>query len=124
MRYIKGEVYFPIIIGITPFLSLAHSLAATGRKAKLYWSVRTDEEAPFSKELKTLAQASDCLEYELWPSHERGYLTVENAGGPEVFDGKDIVVCGPTALRDGIEAQLKTAGASPRRVRSEDFTFR
>jgi len=111
-------------IGITPFLSLASSMAANHKRAKLFWSVRTDEEAPFSHEFAAIAEDSDDFDYELWPSNERGYLTVDSAGGPEVLDGKDIVVCGPTALRDAIEAQLTAAGTNPRRVRSEEFAFR
>lgn len=111
-------------VGITPFLALAPTLASGGKKAKLVWSVRTVDDAPFDEELTQLAQESDCLEYELWRSNERGYLTIDTAGGPEAFSGKDVFICGPTALRDGLEKQLKTTGASSRHVHSEEFAFR
>jgi len=111
-------------IGITPFLALAPRLASDGKKAKLVWSVRTVDDAPFDEELTQLAQESDCLEYELWRSNERGYLTIDAAGGSDAFHGKDVFICGPTALRDGLEAQLKTTGVSSRRFHSEEFAFR
>jgi len=111
-------------VGITPFLALAPTLASDGKKAKLVWSVRTVDDAPFDEELTQLAQESECLEYELWRSNERGYLTIDAAGGSDAFFGKDILICGPTALRDGLEAELKKTGASSRRFHSEEFAFR
>jgi predicted ferric reductase len=110
-------------IGITPFLSLAQDMKEEGRSAKLYWSVRTRDEAFADDELKALAKEKEGLDYELWETKDRGYLTVDRVGKGE-FDGKDVVVCGPTGLRDGLSKQLRASGVNTRPVHSEEFAFR
>ncbi len=110
-------------IGVTPFLSLARSLAASGRSAKLFWSVRSGDEAYFDTELKTLAEDS-AFEYELWPSNEQGPISVEKMGGREMFASKDVIICGPEALRDALTTQLRATGTKRGQIHSEEFTFR
>ncbi len=111
-------------IGITPFLALAHSLADSGKKTKLLWSVRSKDEAYFDDELRTLAQGSATFDYEIWQSNEQGYLSVDGAGGRETFRGKDVIICGPSAFRDSLMTQLEKAGTKSRQIHSEEFAFR
>jgi predicted ferric reductase len=110
-------------IGITPFLSLARALPGLGKSVKLYWSVRTRDEGYFDEELKELAEKTDGLEYELWQTNEKGYLSVDRAGA-EIFEGKDVLICGPSGLRDGLSTQLRSVGTRPRQIHSEEFAFR
>ena len=111
-------------IGITPFLALAHALVVKGRKVKLLWSVRSKDEAYFDDELRALADDAPGFEYVLWESSEQGYLSVDGAGGAEAFRGKDIVICGPAALRDNLIAQLGDIGTKSDRIHTEEFAFR
>lgn len=110
-------------IGVTPFLALARSLVGTGKKAKLLWTVRSGEDAYYDNELRALAQDSE-FEYELWKSNERGRLSVDAAGGLSTFQGKDVIICGPAALRDGLTAQLRKLGTKRGQIHSEEFAFR
>lgn len=110
-------------IGITPFLSLAQALPGKGKSVKLYWSVRTEDEGFFDEELTELAGKTNGLDYELWQTSEKGYLSVDRAG-PGVFKGKDVLICGPEALRDGLSSQLKSVGTRPNQIHSEEFAFR
>lgn len=125
-RHIKSteQVWIAGGIGITPFLSLAQTLARTGKKATLIWSVRSEEEAFFDQELRAVAQEHESFEYKLWNSHDQGYLSVEGAGGPEVFQDADVVICGPPALRDNLTAQLRKTGTRSGQIHSEEFSFR
>lgn len=99
-------------------------LAPIGKRAKLIWSVRSKEEAPFDDELSLLAEQIDGFEYLLWESNKRGYLSVDGAGGSEAFSGKDVAICGPIALRDLLTMQLKKVGTSSGHLHSEEFAFR
>ncbi len=110
-------------IGVTPFLSLARSLAGSGRSAKLFWSVRSGDEAYFHDELKALAEDS-AFEYELWQSNEQGPITVDQMGGRKMFASKDVVICGPVALRDALTTQLRATGTKSGQIHSEEFAFR
>ena len=76
-RHFKSseQVWIAGGIGITPFLSLARAVAASGMKATLFWSVHSSEEAYFDEELTTLSQNGGGFEYVLWKTHENGYLS-------------------------------------------------
>ena len=120
----QDQVWIAGGIGITPFLSLARSLSGKDAKVRLVWSVRTQDEAYFDEELRSLAERNDRFEYELWQSNAKGYLSVAGTGGAAAFQQKAIVICGPVALRDGLITQLRRTGIKARQIHTEEFAFR
>lgn len=119
---VGNQVWIAGGIGITPFLSLARTVSAA--KARLIWSVRSHDEAFSNDELAELARDHEAFEYELWTSGEQGHLSVAGAGGVEAFRDREVVICGPASLRDGLTSQLEKAGVRSGRIHSEEFDFR
>ncbi len=111
-------------VGITPFLALAGEAGGDTRSAALYWSVRTEEEAFFDEELKTLADDNSELEYTLWRSNEQGYLAADRIREATKAGEVDVLICGPVALRDSLTKGLRKLGIPASRIHSEEFSFR
>ena len=109
-------------VGITPFLSLVRGLGP--RSARLTWSVRTADEAVFHDELTAIANNNPHFDYSLWISNEQGYLGAGDVCEAAVEQDADVLICGPVALRDGIEKGLRARGVPAARVHSEEFAFR
>lgn len=114
-------------IGVTPFLSLARSLSETEKSAKLFWTVRGEEDAFATEELSQLAVSNAAFDFEVWSSRDRGRFTMAEVianGAVDSVAKSDVVVCGPLALRDSIEKDLKALGNWSGDLHSEEFAFR
>ena len=116
-------------IGITPFLSLAQSLAQEPAYGiDLYYSVKTEAELIDYEELKWAADRSVAVrQFRLIPyiaSQQPGFLTAqyinETSGG---LAGKDILICGPPPMMRSLRQQFLSLGAKPQQIHSEEFSM-
>jgi predicted ferric reductase len=119
-----AQVWLAGGIGITPFLARAQALNGRAGNVKLFWSVQSPEEAHYDEELAAIAAGNSHFNYVLWNSNERGFLSVASAGGRDALEGKEVVVCGPVAMRDSLSTQLRANGIKPGRIHYEEFRFR
>jgi predicted ferric reductase len=121
----RDQIWIAGGIGITPFLSMARSLEDDeDLDADIYYAVETDEEALFLDELETLAARRDGLRVIPVVREKVGYLSaekIEEASGD--LATKDIMICGPPAMLENLQAQLLARGVSAERIHSEEFGF-
>lgn len=113
-------------IGVTPFLAWAESLEATERRdIHLVLCVRRPEDAVGLETLRAAAARVPRFSFEVAATARDGRLTAERlvASAPFPVEEAELWFCGPTGLKDGILAGLKTIGRTPRRVRFEHFEF-
>lgn len=117
----KRQVWIAGGIGITPFLSLAKDMYT--HDVELIWSVKNDKEAVYSKELLDIAENNIHFKYSLWPSDEKGYLTIDKLSMEDIAS-KAYFICGPESLKKSIIMQLKTLGVKMSDIYDEEFAFR
>jgi predicted ferric reductase len=124
-QYISGKRQMWIAggIGITPFLALSDDLEPD-TKVDLFWSINNVSEATYDGELRSIEERNPAFSYHLWVSDERGFLAAKNLGDKENLRGCDILICGPTDLRDALIDQLTRVGVAKRRIHFEEFSFR
>ena len=114
-------------IGITPFLSLfgSSSIQSIDRKKHLFYSVPERNQAHYDKELQEDAKKDPNLDYNLWVTADKGYLTVEKIR--EVVGSlkdKKFYICGPSTMYKAISSQLRALGIGDSQVMFEEFNFR
>ena len=101
-------------IGITPILSMARHLAATGADWRLVYLARTREDVAFAQELEALgARVSTHI------SNERGRLDVAQLLRG-VAAGTDVYACGPQGFIDAL-VELDTLLPEASRLHVERF---
>ena len=102
-------------IGITPFVSMARSLAASGADFALHFCARSAAEAPLLDALR--AVCGDRLH--LWLSGEGRRLDPALIGPPA--PGTHLYACGPQRLVDAVQARADADGWAPDHVHIERF---
>lgn len=126
---LKRQVWIAGGIGITPFLSMAQSLAADRRKQKRYhidffYCTKTKGEAVFTAEMKKLAQQIPNFTVHLICEASDGFLTAEtiakNSGG---LAKKEFFICGPLVMMQALNKQLTKSGVEPELIEMEEFKF-
>ena len=116
----KRQVWVAGGIGVTPFLSMAHSLPL-GYEVTLYYCVSTLSQAVFKEELEQIAQQN------------KGFHVVNicrNINGP--INGKvlaklqadDYLICAPPLMMHGLEQQLIKEGISKNNIHYEEFDLK
>ena len=115
-------------IGITPILSIAHSLSSgsfKGRQtATLFYCTRNLAEAVFHAELNSLGEISDAFKYVLHLSKDRGYLnadTIRKTVGK--LDNKLFLICGPITMMRSLAADLHKQGVPKENIVFEEFKY-
>ena len=114
-------------IGITPFLSMLRFEATNDdfRRLWLWYVVHDAADAPYDAELREgVDRADSYVDYELWPTSERGRLTaaqVVDAVRP--LEDFAVMLCGPPAFMRSMTRQFIAQGVPPERIISEDFSF-
>lgn len=115
-------------VGITPFLSWMRSLSEhpPAGPVDLFWSVATEEDAPYAAELGGLADEHPQVTFHLVRTRADGRLTA--AGALQTADADpravSVFLCGPTAMVRGLTADLQAAGVPRRAVFREHFDWR
>ncbi len=112
-------------IGITPFLSMARSLAPDGpHEIDLYFGAKTLQASYFLDELMALSDRIAGLRVIAYPEDQLGHLSADviasSSGG---LDDKDIFICGPPIMIDVLTSQLHAKGVPSSRVHFERFAF-
>lgn len=132
-RFVKGRSQLWIAggIGITPFLSMAASLAPKGcpYDVDLVWCYPTPDAAPFLDELYELSatrphlrvHARCDLEHPLPTAQTLADLCAESPGTP--LASREVLMCGPEAMRSALRSQLIGIGVESGRIHSEEFGY-
>jgi predicted ferric reductase len=119
-------------IGITPLRALAEEFASVGRDTVLVYGNRSAAGIVFKDELDALAAASGGrlrVTYVLsdaapgWGG-ERGYVDRERLVRlvPDLGD-RDVYLCGPRAMMEGVRRALRELGVAPARLHDERFSL-
>jgi predicted ferric reductase len=112
-------------IGVTPFLSMARSLADEEElTVDIYYAVETEEEALFLEELQMVGERRPGFRVIPVIRQRDGFLTaekLEEASGD--LGDKDIMICGPPPMLKSLRDQLLAKGVSGERIHSEEFGF-
>lgn len=107
-------------IGITPFLSMAHSLPKN-YQVILYYCVNTISDAIFLKELENLATENKNLELVLVCNDHNQKIRAKDfvSSSTEAY-----LLCAPSAMMFALEKQLRDLGVPNNSVYYEDFALR
>jgi predicted ferric reductase len=112
-------------IGVTPFVSMARSLAPDERVAvDFYYCVEHEEEAHFLADLRAIAESRPGFRVVLVTTAEDGYLTARRVAEecPDLRE-TDVFLCGPPAMLASLQEQLETEGVRRERIHAEVFAF-
>ncbi len=113
-------------IGITPFLSWADAIGPSDPEVTLFYGYRSRAEAPHLEEIEALAAAKANLHLRSVCSSEGERISGEfiTAQVGEKLSGYTVAFCGPTALRESLQRELRKRGVHARRFLYEAFEFR
>lgn len=114
-------------IGITPFLSWIRDLESEPHASiDLFYATRSEQDAVFAREIEAAVQTYDRLRVHLSYSLRDGRFSAEQVaslarGG---VTGKDIYLCGPIAMTEGLARRFRKLGVPASRLHWEEFNFR
>jgi predicted ferric reductase len=119
------EIWIAGGIGVTPFVSLAKDTARGGeRKADLYYSARTKEEAAYADELEELAKESPNFKFISHFNDTQGFLTIADI---EKISGsladKTFYICGPVPMMKVLKEKLIANGVDSKNIHTEEFSL-
>jgi predicted ferric reductase len=113
-------------IGITPFLSMAHSMGAGPYNIDLYYSVKSEAELiDFDALMSTQINTPDrVLRVIPFIGEKQGMLTASYIAGvsPNMKD-REILVCGPPPMMRAMRAQFTEMGVPNRKIHTEEFAM-
>ncbi|MCL2454634.1 MAG: hypothetical protein FWD18_04950 [Micrococcales bacterium] len=113
-------------MGITPVRALAEQLGRAGREVTVVHRARDREHAALTAELEALADDLPVTVHVLlgpWPDATTALTPAMLAELTPTIAGSDVFFCGSPAFMTSTRRAVLDAGASPRRVRSEIFSF-
>lgn len=119
-------------IGITPFISILHTLAEENisRSVTLIHGTRTMSNLPFQHELAQLKERLPNLQVQLWVSQpdkvddelKQGRINLAEALGPaEEHANSTFMVCGTPSFSDDMRGVLIRVGVNPNQVLTESL---
>jgi uncharacterized protein len=109
-------------IGITPLLSMAHSLAADpSRPAWLIHTGRNARQLPFADELAALASRARHIKTVTRLSDQAGHITRESLRTLLPLDDYDVYLCGPPPFMQAMFDILLSLGIREERIAYEFF---
>lgn len=116
-------------IGITPIRSLMEKLVSGGKEVVLFYANRTSLDIPLREELNLVAQNPKArvihvLGDEPQYAGERGRVDEEKIRRlvPD-FKDREIYICGPVPMMDGLVITLLSMGVSKENLHYEKFAF-
>lgn len=113
-------------IGIAPFLSMLRSESniPTQKSITIFGCCRNEDEAVFCEEIQDLAQRMPHLNFINWCSTDRKHLTAEFISQHIDLRSLDaILICGPTAMMEGMSGQFLKLGVPEEKIIFENFSF-
>lgn len=122
----KNQIWVAGGIGITPFLSMAKTLADNDYKVDLYYSVKTASELLDWRLLNEIAvfKKGDFKIYPFVADQQEGFLTadyIEKHSGN--LKEKDIFICGPPPMMAAMRKQLKAKSVPGTSIYTEEFAM-
>ncbi|VVB77838.1 Sulfhydrogenase 1 subunit gamma [uncultured archaeon] len=117
-------------IGITPFISMIRSIddspgSFDGDNIDLYYSVKTEKECVFLKELKEISnKISKTKKLNIYPfiSEKSGLLNLEYIkNNSKYLSNSKIFICGPPNMMNSIKKQLISFGINKKNIITEEF---
>lgn len=121
-----GELWVGGGVGLTPFLSRARALAKEGKAVdiRLIYCVQDESRAYFLPELKEIASSIEGFDVRPHYFYREGPLTVDfiAARCPD-FSAREIYICGPTPMIDGVRKPLVRKGVGSAHIHSEEFSW-
>lgn len=116
----KKQVWVAGGIGITPFLSMAHSMPGD-MQVTLYYCVRSISQAIFLDELKKIAINKPGLRIVTICNENNQRLTAEEMISNSA---QDYLLCAPPSMMHDLEKQLVKLGISKDNIYYEDFALK
>jgi predicted ferric reductase len=112
-------------IGITPFMSMARSMRDRSDLKEygihLFYSVKTESELIYGKELEDISTKVSSFSYHPWIAERDGFITAEAIAKRVDIIGKDIYICGPKPLLKALQSQFKNIGTPANQIHFELF---
>jgi ferredoxin-NADP reductase/MOSC domain-containing protein YiiM len=122
-------------VGITPVLSMLHSLASAHSNRQIWWlhGARNGDEHPFAEECRALLTQLPNSQSRVFYSHptsrdqqgvdytERGRLSPEAISHVRLPRDADAYLCGPATFMNDLSTGLATYGLDPAHVYMETF---
>jgi predicted ferric reductase len=116
-------------IGITPFMSMARSLRDRGEREpelkkydiSLFYSVKTDAELIYGKELQEIAQKNPHFKFYPWIAERDGFITAEKISQKTSIKDTDVFICGPKPLLSALSTQFVAIGIPKSDIHYELF---
>lgn len=122
----KQQIWVAGGIGITPFLSMARTLAESNRvSASLFYSVADQSQAYYAEELAKIAKGLEgVLSFTLHDSSKQGFISVERIAQqvPNIAEC-EVLLCGPKGMMCALEAQFVAAGVDKKHIAYEEFSL-
>lgn len=112
-------------IGVTPFLSMARSLASDEFEIDFYYAMETGDQGYFLDELYDIADRHPRLRVIPIKKDKLGHLSVDDISGVSGdIAAKDILICGPPPMIDALRSQFLAKGVANSRIHFEKFALR
>ena len=127
LRGSEKQVWVAGGIGITPFLSVLRTMApGHGKTVRLYYCVRTANEALFLGELEARAADLGGVTITLFSSDAGPRIDAEAIGADlsETLTDWSYYLCGPKPMVAAVSNGLAKRGVSAGRIHNEEFEFR
>ncbi len=117
----KQQVWIAGGIGITPFISMAKSLQ--DQHVEMYYSFRSEAQAYFIDELKTIEKTKTNFHLHLINSEKQPQFIAANIA-KQTKDSQAVVwICGPPAMMKAIRKDFVSAGVNNSQIITEEFSL-
>ncbi len=117
----KNQVWIAGGVGITPFISMARSLADDGYHIDLYYCVNKLEEAVLLSEFKEI-EAAKKIRIIPWYVEEKGYINAQAISQLSPgLENKDILLCGPAPFMFSLRKQFLNLNIKRKNIHFENF---
>jgi predicted ferric reductase len=111
-------------IGVTPFLSMARALDDPELEVDFFYGMERGDEGYFLEELYEIADRHKKLKVIPMTRDKLGFITSDDiAGVTRPLKERDILICGPPPMIDGLNRQFLEKGLSPQQIHFEKFGF-
>ena len=120
----RKQVWVAGGIGVTPFLSMARALDDPELEVDFFYGMERGDEGYFLEELYEIADRHKKLKVIPMAREKLGFITSDDiAGVTRPLHDRDILICGPPPMIDGLNHQFLEKGLSPQQIHFEKFGF-
>lgn len=120
----RKQVWVAGGIGVTPFLSMARALDDPELEVDFFYGMEKGDEGYFLDELYAIADRHKKLKVIPIMRDKLGFITSDDiAGVTRPLGERDVLICGPPPMIDGLNSQFLEKGLSPRQIHFEKFGF-